>query len=225
MPTRAWRSETGSGSPTRGPTGSPRGRATLPSRLAGCFTSRCSSTRATPSSGRSCWCSWAFGSRRASISVACRNMGWFQLVTTITKFAALVFMSIVGLFYIKSANFHPWNVSGHGAVSAIGSGMAIALFSYLGLETASVAAAKVRDPDRNVPLATMLGTLASAVVYMPVAHRGLRNRLQRRAAEVDGAVLDRRQHHVRRDLLGQRDGRGRDHLRDRRAQRLDDDHR
>ena len=95
-----------------------------------------------------------------------RNTGWFQLATTITKFAALVFMSIVGLFYIKSANFHPWNVSGHSAASAIGSGMAIALFSYLGLETASVAAAKVRDPDRNVPLATMLGTAASAVVYM-----------------------------------------------------------
>ncbi len=95
-----------------------------------------------------------------------RNMGWFQVATMITKFAALVFMSVVGLFYIKSANFSPFNVSGHGAISAVGSGMAIALFSYLGLEVASVAAAKVRDPDRNVPLATMLGTLASAVVYM-----------------------------------------------------------
>jgi basic amino acid/polyamine antiporter, APA family len=95
-----------------------------------------------------------------------RNMGWFQLATTITKFAALLFMSVVGLFYIKSANFTPFNVSGHSAISAVGSGMAIALFSYLGLEVASVAAAKVRDPDRNVPLSTMLGTLATAVVYM-----------------------------------------------------------
>ena len=95
-----------------------------------------------------------------------RNMGWFQVATTITKFAALAFMSVVGIFYIKSANFTPFNVSGHGAISAVGSGMAIALFSYLGLEVASVAAAKVRNPDRNVPLATMLGTLASAVVYM-----------------------------------------------------------
>jgi APA family basic amino acid/polyamine antiporter len=95
-----------------------------------------------------------------------KNTGGFQMVTTITKFIALVFMSIVGLFYIKSANFTPFNLSGHGAISAVGSGMAIALFSYLGLEVASVAAAKVRDPDRNVPLATMLGTVASAVVYM-----------------------------------------------------------
>jgi basic amino acid/polyamine antiporter, APA family len=95
-----------------------------------------------------------------------KNMGSFQLVTTITKFTALAFMSIVGLFYIDSANFTPWNVSGGSAISAIGGGMAIALFSYLGLECASVAAAKVRDPDRNIPRATMLGTAASAVVYM-----------------------------------------------------------
>ncbi len=54
-----------------------------------------------------------------------RNMGVFQVVTTITKFVALAFMAIVGLFYIKSANFTPFNVSGHGAVSAVGGGMAI----------------------------------------------------------------------------------------------------
>jgi APA family basic amino acid/polyamine antiporter len=95
-----------------------------------------------------------------------RNMGSFQLVTTVLKFGALVFMSIVGLFYIDAGNFTPWNVSGGSAIGAIGSGMAIALFSYLGVETASVAAGKVRDPDKNVPRATVLGTLATAVVYM-----------------------------------------------------------
>src|SRR6266566_512943 len=95
-----------------------------------------------------------------------KNMGSVQMITTILKFAALLFVSIVGLFYIKSANFTPWNVSGQGAVGAIGAGMAIALFSYLGVEVASVAAGKVRDPDRNVPRSTVLGTLACAVVYL-----------------------------------------------------------
>jgi APA family basic amino acid/polyamine antiporter len=95
-----------------------------------------------------------------------KNMGIVQVVTTILKFAALAFMSTVGLFYINGANFTPWNVSGENAVSAVGGGMAIALFSYLGVEVASVAAGKVRDPDRNIPRATILGTLATAVVYM-----------------------------------------------------------
>jgi basic amino acid/polyamine antiporter, APA family len=95
-----------------------------------------------------------------------KNMGAFQVATTILKFGALAFMSIVGLFHIESANFTPWNVSGGSAIAAIGGGMSIALFSYIGVETAAVAAAKVHDPDRNVPRATMLGTLASAVVYL-----------------------------------------------------------
>jgi basic amino acid/polyamine antiporter, APA family len=95
-----------------------------------------------------------------------KNMGSVQMVTTVLKFVALAFMSTVGLFYIKSANFHPWNISGQSAITAIGSGMAIALFSYIGVEVASVAAGKVRDPDRNVPKSTVFGTLATAVVYM-----------------------------------------------------------
>jgi APA family basic amino acid/polyamine antiporter len=95
-----------------------------------------------------------------------KNMGSIQVITTILKFIALAFMSVVGLFYIKSANFTPWNVSGESTLNAIGGGMSIALFSYLGVEVASVAAAKVRDPDKNVPRSTVMGTLACAVVYM-----------------------------------------------------------
>jgi len=95
-----------------------------------------------------------------------KNMGAVQVVTTVLKFAALAFMATVGLFFIDRANYTPWNVSGESAVAAIGGGMAIALFSYLGVETAAVAAGKVRDPDRNIARSTILGTLATAVVYM-----------------------------------------------------------
>ena len=95
-----------------------------------------------------------------------KNMGTVQVATTVLKFAALGFMATVGLFFIDRANFTPWNVSGEGAIGAIGGGMAIALFSYLGVEVAAVAAGKVRDPDRNIPRSTIYGTLATAVVYM-----------------------------------------------------------
>lgn len=95
-----------------------------------------------------------------------KNMGSVMVITTVIKFVALAFVSIVGLFFISTANFSPWNVSGERTIAAIGAGMAIALFSYLGLESASVAAAKVRNPDRNIPRATVLGTIATAIVYM-----------------------------------------------------------
>jgi len=95
-----------------------------------------------------------------------KNIGSVQVITTVIKFVAVAFVAFVGLFFISKANFTPWNVSGESAINAIGGGMAIALFSYLGVETAAVAAAKVRNPDQNIPRATVLGTIATAVVYM-----------------------------------------------------------
>lgn len=49
---------------------------------------------------------------------------------------------------------------------AISAAAAIALFSFIGLETASVAAGRVRNPARNVSRASVLGTLACALVYV-----------------------------------------------------------
>jgi APA family basic amino acid/polyamine antiporter len=95
-----------------------------------------------------------------------KNMGSVQVWTSIIKFVPLALMSTVGLLAVKSENFTPWNASTDTNSQAILSAMALCLFSYLGVETAAVAAAKVRDPDRNVPKATIYGTLATAVVYL-----------------------------------------------------------
>src|SRR6478736_7894464 len=95
-----------------------------------------------------------------------RNTGVLQLWTTVLKFVPLALMATVGLFFIKSGNFTPWNTSGQTSLSAIGGAMAICLFSYLGVETAAVAAGRVRQPERNVPASTIYGTLGSAVVYL-----------------------------------------------------------
>jgi basic amino acid/polyamine antiporter, APA family len=95
-----------------------------------------------------------------------RNLSAFQVVTTVFKFVPLVFMATVGLFFISTANFTPWNTSGDTTRSALGGAAAICLFSFLGVEVAAVAASKVRNAAHNVPRATLGGTLASAVVYM-----------------------------------------------------------
>ncbi len=95
-----------------------------------------------------------------------RSIAWFQILTTVVKFVPLLFIATVGLLFIKSANFGSFNASGGSSLSAISAAAAIALFSYLGIETASVAAGRVRDPERNVGRATVLGTLACAFVYI-----------------------------------------------------------
>ncbi|MFH8384687.1 amino acid permease [Kitasatospora sp. NPDC018058] len=95
-----------------------------------------------------------------------RSIGAFQVVTTVLKFLPLAFMATAGLLFISSGNFGAFNSSGTSALGAVSAAGAIALFSYIGLETASVAAGRVRDPRRNVPRATLYGTLACAGIYL-----------------------------------------------------------
>jgi amino acid transporter len=61
--------------------------------------------------------------------------------------------------YLYAGSFNPSHLSLGGSISTPA---AIALFSYIGLETASVAAGRVRNPGRNVSRPTVLGTLAAA---------------------------------------------------------------
>jgi APA family basic amino acid/polyamine antiporter len=95
-----------------------------------------------------------------------RSISAVQVVTTVLKFAPLLFMATIGLAFIRTANFGAFNSSGGSALGAISAAGAIALFAYIGIETASVAAGRVRDPARNVGRATVYGTLACAVVYL-----------------------------------------------------------
>ena len=95
-----------------------------------------------------------------------KNMAAVQIVTTIIKFIPLVIISTVGLFYLDWSYLVNWNISGKSPLGAVVAVMSLAVFSYLGVETAAVAAGKVRNPRRNVPLASLLGTMACTVVYL-----------------------------------------------------------
>jgi APA family basic amino acid/polyamine antiporter len=112
-----------------------------------------------------------------------KNLGGFQLLTTVLKFVPLVFMATIGLFFIHAHNFGAFNPSKLSLGGAITAAAAIALFSYTGIEVASVAAGRVRNPQRNVSRATVLGTIGCALVYIlgtvtvfgTVAHHALVN--------------------------------------------------
>ena len=97
-----------------------------------------------------------------------RQMAWFQNVTVVLKFLPLLFVAIVGWFFVSSANFGPFNASGGNLYSAIGIAAGVALFSFIGVEVAAITAKRVRDPEKNVGRASVLGTAVSALLYVAV---------------------------------------------------------
>jgi APA family basic amino acid/polyamine antiporter len=93
-----------------------------------------------------------------------RESAQLQVVTTVLKFVPLAVIGIVGLFFIHGGNYTPF--APHGTGSAISAAAPLCLWAFIGLESAAVAAGEVRDPERTIPRATIIGTLAATVVYI-----------------------------------------------------------
>ncbi|MGW1668733.1 amino acid permease [Streptomyces sp. NPDC002324] len=95
-----------------------------------------------------------------------RYVGAVQVVSTVLKFVPLLLVATIGLFYVDTDNYGPFNASGESTPGAIAAAAALLLYSFLGVESAAVSAGEVKDPERTVGRASVLGTLASALVYI-----------------------------------------------------------
>jgi len=106
----------------------------------------------------------------AAINLAgIRHTAWLQNLTVVLKYLPLLFVAVVGWFFVTKANFGAFNASGGSLYSAIGIAAGVALFSFIGVETAAITAKRVKDPRRNVGRASLLGTGAAALVYLAVS--------------------------------------------------------
>ncbi len=95
-----------------------------------------------------------------------RWVGAIQLISTVLKFLPLLFVAIVGLFYLDPANLGAFTEGGGNWTGGLTASAAILLYSYVGVESAAMSAGEVRDPERNVGRASVLGTIGAAVVYL-----------------------------------------------------------
>ena len=92
--------------------------------------------------------------------------GRLQLATTILKLAPLVAVGSLGLLFLRTENFAPFNASDLPTGSAVLATAMLTLWAFLGLESATVPAGEVADPSRTIPRATLIGTAVAAVVYI-----------------------------------------------------------
>lgn len=92
--------------------------------------------------------------------------GAVQVVTTVLKVVPLILVGVFGLAYIDAGNFTPANVSSESNAAAVAACAALTLWAFLGLESATVPAGAVAEPERTIPRATILGVSLAAAVYI-----------------------------------------------------------
>jgi len=96
-----------------------------------------------------------------------RVVGALETWTMSLALIPIVAIALLGWFWFKSATFlESWNVSGGSATSAIMRAASIALWAFMGVESAAVSAGVIENPKRNIPLATIIGLGVSAIIYI-----------------------------------------------------------
>lgn len=96
-----------------------------------------------------------------------RVAGTVQVVTFVGKVLPLALVIVGGVAYLHpdylTQNF---NVSGQSNWQALSRGAALTLWAFVGVESATVSAERSLNPRRDVPLATILGTVIAALIYV-----------------------------------------------------------
>ena len=95
-----------------------------------------------------------------------REVGWVQKVTTVLKITPLILVTVMGLFFIDFKNFLPFNISSVSNFSAITATATLTLFAFLGLESATIPAGNIHEPEKTIPRATMIGTVITIFIYV-----------------------------------------------------------
>ncbi|MCT4710773.1 putrescine-ornithine antiporter [Enterobacteriaceae bacterium H11S18] len=96
-----------------------------------------------------------------------RITGQLSGITVWGVIIPVVGLSVIGWFWFSPSLYAAsWNPHHVPFFKAVGSSIAMTLWAFLGLESACANTDVVENPERNVPIAVLGGTLGAAVIYI-----------------------------------------------------------
>lgn len=95
---------------------------------------------------------------------------WIGRLVTIGVIMLLVPVILTGTYgwvlFDKAVFTANWNVGGQAPPQAIMAAVLLCIWSFIGVESASVGAGVVENPKRTIPLSTIIGTSVAGIVYL-----------------------------------------------------------
>jgi len=128
----------------------------------------------------------------AVISLGIKVSAQVNLVAVIVKVAIVLFVIVAGLFYIKSANYHPFippagtpeapgaestssllqDMGFHPGPFGIGgvvSAAALVFFAYIGFDVVATSAEETKKPQRDLPIGIIASLIICTTLYVAVS--------------------------------------------------------
>lgn len=95
------------------------------------------------------------------------KIGKIGSVTVWGVILPVVGVSTFGWFWFSPSTYaEAWNPHGLSVFQAAGSSVAITLWAFLGMESACANSDAVENPEKNVPIAVLGGTIGAAIIYI-----------------------------------------------------------
>jgi len=118
--------------------------------------------------------------------IGIRESAGLNALIVMMKVAIVVFVIVVGAFYVRPQNWRPFAPYGLGGLSLFGrtiwgqtgpgnhpvgmlAGAAMVFFAYIGFDSVSTHAEEARNPHRDVPIGIIASLLICTVLYIAVA--------------------------------------------------------
>ena len=101
-----------------------------------------------------------------------REASTIQLVTTVIKILPLVFLGIAGIVFGEVKEIPAITPNNNSSFQMVAGLCLLIMFSFIGVESATLPSEDTIEPEKTIPRASILGTLTAVIVYM-VAMFGL----------------------------------------------------
>ncbi|GFR35609.1 amino acid permease [Thermobrachium celere] len=98
-----------------------------------------------------------------------KEAGIVSMITTVLKILPLVVFSVIALTHFNISYFNTVSSKEVSGFSTLPAAIAITLWSFVGLESATIPAGEIKDPERNIKLSTIYGTLITVAIYLAIS--------------------------------------------------------
>ncbi len=95
--------------------------------------------------------------------IGLRQAGLLQVLMTTLKLVPLLLFGVVALWFVDAGHYMPFNPTSTSLPHVAQVTVILTMWAFAGLEVATVPAGSIRDAQRTIPRATLLGTLLAGI--------------------------------------------------------------
>lgn len=98
-----------------------------------------------------------------------KGAGLVGIISTVLKLAVIIVFVIIAIIGFNPAYLSTYSSEAVRGTGTLPAAIAVTLWSFIGLESASISGGEIKDPEVNIRKSTFLGTLFVSIIYVVIA--------------------------------------------------------